>query len=248
MGNEELRKLFFILNSSFSILFAALLLLAGHFLPWAAHNTAALTQSAHDLAISTNFTPGAGIFLNEWFLLPLWSSAILFALAGAPTARPDPIARSGNRNGDHGTLPSPIPLHDPLRGTGIAGRSLALIFALLVASLGLPTYPQVLTAFRNPDYQLQFFITLAVFALIVLIVVLGTRMIQFQAYVVLTSALVSAAPLFGYLLVKPFLGELYGGNVGFGAGWWVTLVGVLWGMATAGVKIMPIFLGKRLAN
>ncbi len=54
-------------------------LLVAHFAPWAAHHTAALTLSAHDLAVFTNYTPGAGIFWNEWFLLPLWGAAVALA-------------------------------------------------------------------------------------------------------------------------------------------------------------------------
>ena len=53
------------------------LLVVGHFAPWAQHKTAALTQSAHDLAISTHDTPGAGIFLNQFFYLPVWVAAVL---------------------------------------------------------------------------------------------------------------------------------------------------------------------------
>lgn len=58
----------------------ALLLAGAHFAPWAWHKTAALTQSAHDLAISTHFTPGAGIFANQWFYVPLWVGAAIVAL------------------------------------------------------------------------------------------------------------------------------------------------------------------------
>ncbi len=62
------------------------MLLAGHMLPWAAHKTAALTLSGHELAAFTNFTPGAGVFLNEWFYLPLWASALMLSAAVAASA------------------------------------------------------------------------------------------------------------------------------------------------------------------
>jgi hypothetical protein len=58
------------------------LLLIGHFAPWAAHRTAALTLSAHELAVFTNYTPFAGVFPNEGFLLPLWAAAMLVAGLG----------------------------------------------------------------------------------------------------------------------------------------------------------------------
>lgn len=66
---------------------AILLLVIGHFAPWAAHRTAALTLSAHDLAVFANFTPYAGMFFNEGFLLPLWAAALLCALASARSTR-----------------------------------------------------------------------------------------------------------------------------------------------------------------
>ncbi len=70
-------------------LIAALALFALHLAPWAAHHSAALTQSAHDLAISTRFTPGAGQFRAELFLLPAWCAGwILAALAGAAIGGP----------------------------------------------------------------------------------------------------------------------------------------------------------------
>jgi hypothetical protein len=66
---------------------AILLLVIGHFSPWAAHKTAALTLSAHDLAVFANFTPNAGVFFNEGFMLPLWAAALLCALASTRSAR-----------------------------------------------------------------------------------------------------------------------------------------------------------------
>lgn len=66
---------------------AILLLVIGHFAPWAAHKTAALTLSAHELAVFTNFTPNAGVFFNEGFLLPLWAAALLCALTSSQSTR-----------------------------------------------------------------------------------------------------------------------------------------------------------------
>ena len=60
---------------------APVLLVVAHFAPWAQHKTAALTQSAHDLAVSTHFTPGAGNFLNQWFYAPVWVAALLLVMA-----------------------------------------------------------------------------------------------------------------------------------------------------------------------
>jgi hypothetical protein len=178
----------------------AVLLLAGHFAPWAAHKTAALTLSAHELAVFTHFTPGAGIFMNQWFYLPLWSSALLLALVASQPG---------------------WWVNRAISGAGCA----------LIASLGLPGYPQIVTAFRSPDYQLQFFVSLAVMAAVVVIALwpLGRLALLRSAGRILLS-LIAAVPLIGYLAVKPFIEQLYGDTVGLGAGWWLTLVAVLLGL------------------
>ena len=172
---------------------ATLILLVGHFAPWAAHFTAALTRSAHELSVSTNFTPGAGVFWNEWFLLPLWSSAVLIALlAGGPPK-----------------------------------RWLVLGFSWLVASLGLPAYPHLLTAYAHPDYRLQFFITLGTFGATFALFALGHALsTSLRVAVLLTCASASAVPLAGYFMVKPAIEALYQGEIGIGIGWWLTLAGV----------------------
>jgi hypothetical protein len=214
--NEELRRQNPFLNSQFFILnFAAALLLIGHFAPWAAHKTAALTLSAHDLAVFTNFTPGAGIFLNEWFYLPLWSAAILLAMFAA------------------------------MRGW--LARILIGLISLAIASLGFPTYPQVLDAFGDPNYQLQFFITLAVMLSVVAIVAIGSRPRVRSIFPYLTAmiAVICAAPLIGYLIVKPFIEELYRDQVGIGLGWWLTLAGDLLLFCVAGATILQSFTLRR---
>lgn len=190
----------------------AALLLAGHLLPWAAHKTSALTLSAHELAVFTNATPGAGIFLNEWYYLPLWVSAMLFAGATAVSSR---------------------------RLTRVLGGG----SAALVASLGLPSYPQVLTAYNHPDYRLQFFVSLAVMAMVIGAAIAGRRIQVLgrrgRAVFIIAVALISAVPLPGYLAVKPFIEQLYHDELGLGAGWWIALAGavVVFGAGISG--LMP---------
>lgn len=65
----------------------AALLVAGHFGVWASHRTAALSLTGHELGEFTHFTPGAGIFANAWFYLPVWSIGIVVALAAARAGR-----------------------------------------------------------------------------------------------------------------------------------------------------------------
>ncbi|MCX6018231.1 MAG: hypothetical protein NTZ50_06965 [Chloroflexi bacterium] len=67
---------------------AALALVVGHFAPWAQPAAAALTLSAHELAVFTNYTPNAGVFFNEGYLLPLWAAALLIAAAANRRALP----------------------------------------------------------------------------------------------------------------------------------------------------------------
>jgi hypothetical protein len=62
-------------------LIAAALLVIGAFAPWVSHASAALTLSARELATFTNFTPYAGVFFNEGFLLPLWAAALLLSVS-----------------------------------------------------------------------------------------------------------------------------------------------------------------------
>lgn len=188
-----------------------MLLFLGHFLPWAAHPTSALTQSGHELAFSTNFTPGAGVFANEWFFMPVWCAALLLALA----------VRSA----------SPLPSGQGL-GVGSVSRASFILrrvvfggIALVIASLGFPPYPQVLTAFRAPDYQVQFFVTLLVMAgVIALLILPAKRMPRIApALLLLVCGLLSLVPVAGFLAVKPAIETLYGGLVGLGLGWWLTL-------------------------
>lgn len=218
MENEELRKeaRVGLLNSPFLILNSFLLLL-GHFLPWAAHATSALTQSGHELAFSTNFTPGAGVFANEWLFAPAWCAALLLALAARSLSLWE---RAGVRA-----------LHAIVFG-GIA---------LGIASLGFPPYPQVLTAFRSPDYRGQFFITLLVMAgVLALLLVPAKRMpATAPALMILACGALSLVPVLGFLAIKPAIEILYGAPVGLGIGWWLTL----------GASMLSIIAGvKRLVD
>lgn len=199
--------------SSALLLVASLVLLAAHFLPWAAHRTAALTQSAHDLSVSTNFTPGAGIFLNEWHLLPLWASAILLALAAQGATR--------------------------------AWRAAAGAVAIGIASLGFPTYPQVLTTFQAADYRLQFFTTLAVMLAIGAIIVMGSRWRRLRPMLALACAIAALVPVAGYLAIRPAIEALYADQVGLGVGWWVNTATASVVLLASGATIPQTLRQKR---
>ncbi len=173
-----------------------LLLLVGHFAPWAAHKTAALTLSAHELAVFTHFTPGAGVFLNQWFYLPIWVVALECALLA----------------GQIGWW---------------LNRAIAAMLCVGLGSLGLPGYPDMLTAWKTPGLQLQFFVSAAV-----MVAALGVAMARLgrrpgvRAWAAGTLPLLSIVPLVGYLMVKPALEVLYNDTLSLGWGWWLTLLGV----------------------
>ena len=182
----------------------ALLLLVGHFAPWVAHKTAVLTLSGHDLAVFTHFTPGAGIFLNQWFYLPLWAAALIGAL-----------------------------LAD--RSKSVINRILVAMGCAIIASLGMPGYPQVLSAYRSSDYQLQFFITLAVIvAVFALIMARAGQHARLRWGLTLAILITAIIPLGGYLAVKPAIEQLYNESVGIGFGWWLTLAACLTGVIVLG--------------
>jgi hypothetical protein len=198
----------------------ATLLLSGHLLPWAAHTTAALTLSANDLAFFTNFTPGAGIFLNEWFYLPVWVSAVLLAVIGSGLSR-------SNRA-----------LHTAL-ALGVASLGLPR-YEQLIKFIRTPTQ-----ALRESDFTLQLVLTFVVMGLVILLSVKLTKLTkvlearqeakQMNGIVLGLAALICAVPLAGYLGVKPFVAKLYGDAVGIGIGWWLTLLAdlLLWAMTFA---------------
>lgn len=190
-----------ILRSGFIVV--ALLLLIGHMAPWAAHRAAALTLSGHDLAVFTRATPGAGIFMGQWYYLSLWAAAFLLALAA-------------------GWL------------NNWWNRLAAGLLCAVVASLGLPGYPQVLSAFRNPELQFQFFVSLIVM-IGVLAIALGqwVRITWLRRAALVALPLLALVPVVGYLAVKPFIEQLYNDTLGLGLGWWLTLAGVLAGLGLA---------------
>ncbi|MEO6063646.1 MAG: hypothetical protein ABIQ99_17075 [Thermoflexales bacterium] len=75
-----------ILNAMTPVIGVAMLI--GHLTTWAQHKTAALSLTGHELGEFTNFTPGAGVFANEWFYVPVWAGGLALALAAARARRP----------------------------------------------------------------------------------------------------------------------------------------------------------------
>jgi len=173
---------------------------AGHLTAWAQHKTAALTLTGHELGEFTNFTPGAGVFANEWFFLPVWAAGLALGIAAARARR------TGTR-------------------LGLAG------FGLFTAQFGLPRYER----WTNPEFRAQLLITIAVLVLIILLAA-GLSLLQRGDSLAVRLAasglpILSAVPLAGYLVVRPFIEALYRDAVGLGAGWWLTACAIAGGVA-----------------
>ncbi|RME33795.1 MAG: hypothetical protein D6793_09280, partial [Thermoflexia bacterium] len=112
-----------------------LLELAGAVLPWIPHCAAALSLNTLDLFVVVRLLPpvrdGFVRLWREAFLLPLLAPAVLLGLFPALSPR------------------SPRAL-----------RYLAPFAGVLLALTLLPPYPAVLTAYRDPLYRGQFFLSL----------------------------------------------------------------------------------------
>ena len=198
---------------------SAALVLAGHLLPWAAHQTVALTLSANDLAFFTHFTPGAGIFKNEWFYLPIWMAALLLGVLAAQSPWLGRIVLIG-------------------LGWGMAGLGLPRYeqwARLLSGGVSL----------RQFEFGLQLLLSLLVMGLTLVLTLtlawMAVRRAWAAAWLGVTvgavAGLVCVVPLVGYLSIRPALEALYGDGVGLGLGWWLTLSAVLVLWAAAFVKI-----------
>lgn len=200
----------------------AVLLLAGHMLPWAQHNTAALTLSGHDLALFLNDTPHAGVFANEWFYVPAWSAGLLIALSARRAAHP----AAGDEPGS-ALWPSAA-----LAGLGA-----------FVAALGLPPFDKLRALTAIPaDYQLRLWASLAVMAACALI---GLAREPARSFAALPAVAANIVPVYGYSLMRWPLEQLYGNAVSFGAGWWLTAAATLAGLALAAAPIAARLRARR---
>jgi hypothetical protein len=200
------------------LLLAALLLLAGHLLPWATHSTAALTLSANELGFFTNDTPHAGIVANEWFYAPMWVCALLLAGLAGYAGRPSALALGGFAA--LLALPRYESLQKMMHGqpTPFAAQ---LWLTLLVIALGLALVWAVKRRNLKPTPRFQ-----------------GMGLVAGLA----GCAALCAVTLGAYIAIKPALEGLYNGAVGIGLGWWLTLCGdlLLWLSTFAKISVARI--------
>ena len=206
----------------------ALLLLLGHVLPWASHKTAPLSLSANDLGFFTNFTPGAGIFLNEWFYLPVWVVAGLLWAMGSWLSLPNRLLVT-------------------VFGLGVASLGLPR-YEQLIKFIRTPGL-----ALRESEFRLQLLLTILVMAVMLIAFLASlnhqrslrllkrfrTWPVDWASVGLGLAALLCAVPLAGYLSIKPFIAELYRDSVGIGMGWWLTAFAdlLLWAAAFATIAL-----------
>ena len=214
---------------SFQLFLSATLLMA-HLLPWASHSTAALTLSGNDLAFFTHFTPGAGIFRNEWFYLPVWASAlqlISFAM------------RRGRVSNMLGA------------GVGCAIAMLALPrYQFLVALRAAVRQHGVWVGLTEFQFGLQLILTCAVVVAILVLAMIAPRLPQpgtsLRLVILLdfVCLLMCIVPVIGLLSVQSAIETLYQSKIAFGLGWWLTLFAILGLTGSAVLKLRQLFIHK----
>jgi hypothetical protein len=130
-----------------AISLALLAALLGYWMPWLALPAAALQLNAYELSEWVTFMPAVQLgevpFNRLSFLIPAACLALLFALASAQTRNP-------KRRSVLAIWPDSIWGWALLAG---AGLSVAAVF---------PYYPYILTAYKDPEFQIQFFVACAV--------------------------------------------------------------------------------------
>jgi hypothetical protein len=184
-------------------LFGLALVIAGYFGPWVDHKTAALTVTGFELAEFAKFFPqvqgGAVSITRELFYLPLVTVLILFALLAGRTAV------------------RPVRLIVPLFATVL------LLVALLPYSV-VDGVRQALTAHSpltlDPQHTGQLALVVAGVILTLLTPLVRRFPRRLQSTLVVMLALVGAIPaLWQFVLLRPLVVALYGGNEPPGLGW-----------------------------
>jgi hypothetical protein len=168
-----------------------LLIGAGYFGPWVWHKAAGLNLSADDL--------------GEWIkFLPAWKSGQL------------PVMRELFY----------LPIWLTSIGLGLlAGRIKSRLWKLIVLALSvlvvltpLPKYPELLSAFREPEFMLTFWATVVALILSVLFTFFGSRLpgrVEAILWIVIgVSAALFAPWMFGRAM--PHIDRLYHYSIGWG--------------------------------
>ena len=174
------------------LLWLGLLLIgAGYFGPWVWHKAAGLTLSADDL--------------GEWIkFLPAWKSGQL------------PVLRELFY----------LPIWLTAIGLGLMAGHIkpwlwklaVLALALILVFTPLPKYPELLSAYRAPEFMLTFWATVLALLLSVLFTFWGTRLsdrVEAILWIVIGAAAALFAPwMFGRAM--PYIDQLYHYSIGWG--------------------------------
>lgn len=200
------------------LLWIALILIgAGYFGPWVWHKAAGLNLSADDL--------------GEWIkFLPAWKAGQL------------PVMRELFY----------LPIWLTSLGLGLMaghimawpGKIAVLALALILVFTPLPKYPELLTAFREPDFMLTFWTTVVALLLSVVFTFFGSRhasrdRVEAILWIVIgISATLFAPWMFGRAM--PDIDRLYHYSIG-----WGIVAVVIGGVLMAGIGLL-LFVKKNL--
>lgn len=192
--------------------------IVGGVAPWIPHTAAGLRIGGFDLFEVSKYLPavrsGALPVFREGFLLPIAISAVLLAWVPALPGSP------------RGAIRWLFP---------IAGAVIALSI--------IPPYPEVVTAYRDPAYRGQLFLSAGGF----LLSIAGPAIDRLPSWLVV--ALGSGMAAVGAILpplqlqrLRPYVAELYGAPVG--VGWGIVLCTL--GLGTLAVAGLTWLLAARL--
>lgn len=193
------------------------LALLGYWAPWLAHPAATLQINGFELSEWITFLPeardGSLRVTRLDFLIPLACLALLLGLASRAGA-PHP----------GGWLWPRLPA-SPL-GWGL------LTLALLCCAALFPPYPYILTAYREPEFQLQFFLACVLPGALLLTLYLPAELNPLaQIPLALLGGVYGA---WTFLTVRPIFIALLNAPWATGLGWFTMLFGFAWLALLAG--------------
>ena len=216
------------------------LTLIGYWAPWLTHPVATLQLNGFELSEWVTYLPGArdgSLTVGRVaFLAPLACLALLLGMAATrerspkfaqhPAGAPTPARRQESPDSvfQNWLLPR-LP-------ASLVGWSL-LALALLCCAALFPAYPYLLTAYKEPEFQFQFFL-----ACVLPFGLLLTRYLpaEFNALIQIPLALLGAGyGAWAFLTVRPLFSELLNAPWAIGPGWFAMVAGFV-GLAVMGVR------------
>ncbi|HEY4579539.1 MAG TPA: hypothetical protein VIG89_00770 [Candidatus Acidoferrales bacterium] len=196
----------------------AIVALIGYWSPWLTHPAASLRLNGYELSEWVTFLPGvrdgSESFGRLSFLVPLAGLALLLSIAAARYSRPHTRRRW--------IPPLPASLFEWC----------LLMLALLCNVAVFPPYPYLLTAYKEAEFQAQFFIAGALPFGILLTLYLPAELNDLVQ--ICLAGLGGAYGLWALLAVQPVASELLNAPWAIGIGWLAMLAGFA-GLVLAGL-------------